>query len=222
MEHSPSDTDLARLRAMLDETAQRGEERLPPEPRLSEVLGVSRGRLRTLLKKLEEEGAIWRHVGKGTFIGPRQLVEGLVAQASFSVDAIMHARLVFEPQLAAEAAVHATAEDLKLMDACVEEMKLASSLLQWKRLDERLHRLIAQATHNALLLALYDTLRAQMKVTLDRRIEQVFGAEPGPKDDTDSEHREVIDAIRDHDPLSAEAHMRQHVRSVRGKLFGLR
>ena len=66
-----TDTDLARLRTFLDETAQRGEERLPSEPRLSEVLGVSRGRLRTLLKKLEDDGEIWRHVGKGTFVGPR-------------------------------------------------------------------------------------------------------------------------------------------------------
>jgi DNA-binding FadR family transcriptional regulator len=217
-----TDTDLARLRTFVDETAQRGEERLPPEPSLSEVLGVSRGRLRTLLKKLEDEGAIWRHVGKGTFVGPRQLVDGPGLSASFSVDDIFHARLVLEPQLAAEAAVHATLEDIDLMETCLDEMKLVGSLLQWKRLDERLHRLIAQATHNVLLLTIYDTLRAQMKFTLDRRIEQVFGAEPGPKDDTDAEHRRVVDAIRDHDPVAAETSMSQHLRSVRGKLFGLR
>jgi len=217
-----TDTDLARLRTFLDETAQRGEERLPPEPRLSEALGVSRGRLRTLLNKLEEEGAIWRHVGKGTFVGPRQLIDGSVSSASFSVDDIFHARLVLEPQLAAEAAVHATVEDIELMATCLDEMRQAGSLLQWKRLDERLHRLIAQATHNVLLLTLYDTLRAQMKSTLDRRIEQVFGAEPGPKDDTDSEHLRIVDAIRDHDPVAAEANMNRHLRSVRGKLFGLR
>jgi len=217
-----TDTDLARLRTFLDETSQRGEERLPSEPRLSEVLGVSRGRLRTLLKKLEDDGAIWRHVGKGTFVGPRQLVDGPVPSISFSVDDILHARTVFEPQLAAEAAVHATVEDIAQMEACLEEMKVVGSLLQWKRLDERLHRLIAQATHNVLLLTLYDTLRAQMKFTLDRRIEQVFGAEPGPKDDTNSEHQQIIHAIRDHDPVAAETSMRQHLRSVRGKLFGLR
>lgn len=217
-----TDTDLGRLRALLDDTMERGEARLPPEPRLSEALGVSRGRLRTLLKKLEDEGVIWRHVGKGTFVGPRQMIETAQHPASFSVDDILQARTILEPQLAAQAAIHATAEDLSLMQACLKDMGDAQSLSAWKRLDERLHRLIAQATHNMLLLLLYDTLRAQMKVTLDRRIEQVLGGEPGPKEDTDSQHRTVIDAIAQHDPVAAETLMREHLVSLRGKLFGLR
>jgi DNA-binding FadR family transcriptional regulator len=189
---------------------------------LSEELGVSRGRLRTLLRKLESEGAIWRHVGKGTFIGPRKLIDTPAVAAAFSMDDILQARIVLEPQLAAEAAMHSTPDDIAAMDACLAEMTLAGSMLQWKRLDERLHRIIAQSTHNALLLMLYDTLRAQMKLSLDRRIDQVFGAEPGPKENTDDEHRAVVDAIREHDPLAAETAMRNHLRLLRGKLFGLR
>lgn len=216
------DEDLARLRKLLDETAARGEERLPPEPRLSEVLNVSRGRLRTILRRLEEEGAIWRHVGKGTFIGPRQMVEVRDFAASFSVGDILGARLILEPQMAAEAAIRATDEDLATMGACLADMVAPPSFLHWKRLDERLHREIAKATHNVLLLLLYDTLRAQMKPTLDRRLEQVFGAAPGPKADTDAHHRGVVDAIRQHDPVAAERAMRDHLLGVRGYLFGLR
>lgn len=217
-----TDSDLGRLRALLDDTMERGEARLPPEPRLSEALGVSRGRLRTLLKKLEEEGAIWRHVGKGTFVGPRQMIDMPEFSASFSVDDILQARTILEPQLAAQAAIHATPEDLALMRACLKDMDQSKSLLTWKRLDERLHRVIAQAGHNMLLLLLYDTLRAQIRMTLDRRIEQVFGGEPGPKEDTDSQHRTVVDAIERHDPVAAETCMRAHLVSLRGKLFGLR
>lgn len=214
--------DLARLRAFLDETIDRGENRLPPEPALSAELGISRGKLRTLLKRLEKEGLIWRHVGKGTFIGPRQLaVEDSPISSAFSVDNILQARSVLEPQLAALAAIHATTDDIRAMDACLADRDSCTTMLQWKHLDERLHRIIAQATHNVLLLTLYDTLRAQMKHTLDRRIEQVFGAEPGPKEDTDSEHALIIDAIRNHDPQAAERAMRSHLQSVRGKLFGL-
>lgn len=214
--------DLVRLKILLDQTVERGEDRLPSEPKLSDELGVSRGRLRTLLKRLESEGAIWRHVGKGTFVGPRKLVDSNPITAAFSVDDILQARAALEPQLAALAAIHSTPDDVAEMDVCLAEMKLAPSMLYWKRLDERLHRAIAQATHNNLLLTLYDTLRAQMKFTLDSRIDQVFGAEPGPKADTDGEHAHVVDAIRRHDPVGAENMMREHLFALRGKLFGLR
>lgn len=215
-------TALDRLRILLEETTGRGETRLPPEPRLSEELGVTRGRLRTLLRQLEQEGAIWRHVGKGTFIGPREVPDSPAISASFSVGDIFDARIAFEPQLAAAAAVNATSEDIAAMDACLAEMNSPVSFSHWKRLDERLHREIAKAAHNVLMLTLYDTLRAQTKVTLDRRLEHVFSSEAGPKADTDNQHQLLVDAIREHDPASAEAAMRCHLRSVRDKLFGLR
>ncbi|KPF89189.1 GntR family transcriptional regulator, partial [Novosphingobium sp. AAP83] len=40
--------DLTRLTALLDETVARAESRPPSEPQLSEEIGTSRGRLRTL------------------------------------------------------------------------------------------------------------------------------------------------------------------------------
>ena len=216
------ESDLTRLRLLVDQAVERGEERLSPEPRLSEELGVSRGRLRTLLKKLESEGMIWRHVGKGTFVGPRKLTETATVGASYSVDAILEARLALEPQLARQAAMHCTADDIATMQSCLEEMERAPSMLHWKRLDERLHRSIAQATHNPLLLTLYDTLRSHMKHTLDRRIDQVFGSAPSPKADTEAEHVAMVKTISSHDPAGAETIMRDHLRSVRDRLFGLR
>ena len=60
------DQDMTRLRAYIE--ALEDETQLPPEPRLAEEVGMSRGRLRTLLKRLEAEGTIWRHVGKGCLL----------------------------------------------------------------------------------------------------------------------------------------------------------
>jgi len=215
--------DEKRLRHVVDEAMRTGELRLPPEPRLSEILGVSRGRVRTLLKRLEAEGLIWRHVGKGTFVGQRQLDphSGTWA-ASISVDDVMSARLLLEPQLAAQAAIHATSADVEAMRQCMLEMTATTSFLQWKRLDDRLHRLVAEATHNPLLLVLYETMRAQLLASLELRMEKVFGALPGPKEATSHEHHAFIEAIAAHDPGGAETRMREHLASVRRTLFGLR
>jgi DNA-binding FadR family transcriptional regulator len=215
--------DLARLRELIEMTGRTGEQRLPPEPKLSELLGVSRGKLRTLLKRVEEEGLIWRHVGKGTFVGPRDLTAEAQSPLPISLGDIMDARLVLEPQLAAQAAIHSTAADLQAMDSCLAEMSAAQSLALWRRLDERLHRAIAEASHNMLLLLLYDTLRTQGRTSLDNRIDAVFGAAMATATAvSDGEHRVLVDAIRAHDPERAEQSMRDHLRSVRTKLFGLR
>jgi GntR family transcriptional regulator, transcriptional repressor for pyruvate dehydrogenase complex len=216
--------DVLRLREYIEEhIAGSGDLRLPPEPKLSEALGVSRGRLRTVLKRLEDEGLIWRHVGKGTFVGPKQVkLDDENWSSSISVDDIMDARLVLEPQLAAQAAVHATAADVAAMDQCLADMAGTGPFMAWKRLDEQLHRIIAESTHNTLLLMLYDTMRMQVRLNLDARMEEVFTPQTGPRHDTDSEHRLLVGAIRTHDPARAEQLMREHLRSVRTRLFGLR
>lgn len=152
--------DLSRLRDYVDRIARSPSRRLPSEPKLSAELDVSRGRLRTLLKRLEAEGLIWRHVGKGTFVGPRRLTsDDRNWTDSVSVDAFFDARMLLEPQLAAHAALNATAADVVAMESCLADMAGAEAFVPWKQLDEKLHRIIAVATHNVLLLILYDTIR---------------------------------------------------------------
>lgn len=218
------DQDLTRLRDYIDTHAgMKDDPRLPPEPKLCETLGMSRGRLRTVLKRLENEGLIWRHIGKGTFIGPRQIqADDASLSAAISIDDLLDARLVLEPQLVAQAAIHATPADIAAMEQCLSEMATPGPFIHWKRLDERLHRAIAEATHNGLLLMLYDTMRTQMRATLDSRIEAVYSPMTGPRHDTDDEHHQVVDAIRTHNPDRAEQAMREHLRSVRTRLFGQR
>ena len=66
---------LTQLRALLAQKELPPSTRLPPERELSELLGVSRGELRKALAVLEKQGELWRHVGKGTFIGARPVAE---------------------------------------------------------------------------------------------------------------------------------------------------
>ena len=92
---------LTQLRAYLAHAGGLAGARLPPESQLAEELGVSRGTLRHALADLEAEGLIWRHVGRGTFIGNRPVdtVQDLSAVTRRTNPAVvMEARLSLEPE----------------------------------------------------------------------------------------------------------------------------
>jgi len=214
--------DVMRLRCYIDEAEQAGVTRLPPEPRLSDELGISRARLRTVLKSLETEGLIWRHIGKGTFIGPRPADPSSQAWSrSISLSDIMDARMMLEPQIAAQAAVHATAKDMDDCDRCIAEMAATPALLNWKRGDEKLHRLIAEATGNKLAVLMHDLLRDQLRMGFESQFERVLTGNSS-QHDSDEQHQVIVDAIRRGDPGDAEQAMRDHLTKVRIKLFGSR
>lgn len=74
------------LRGWLATGRHRRGERLPPEQELSAQLGISRGTLRTALRRLEESGEIVRRQGSGTYVGrasPPALDEGLEKLVSY-------------------------------------------------------------------------------------------------------------------------------------------
>jgi GntR family transcriptional regulator len=85
----PSLVDIAEeaLRTWLSTGRHRAGERLPPEQELSSHLGISRGTLRTALRRLEESGEIVRRQGSGTYVGRASataLDEGLEKLVSYS------------------------------------------------------------------------------------------------------------------------------------------
>jgi DNA-binding GntR family transcriptional regulator len=85
----PSLVDIAEeaLRTWLATGRHRPGERLPPEQELSAHLGISRGTLRTALRRLEESGEIVRRQGSGTYVGrstSTTLDEGLEKLVSYS------------------------------------------------------------------------------------------------------------------------------------------
>jgi GntR family transcriptional regulator len=88
-EGRPSLVDIAEdaLRTWLSTGRHRAGERLPPEQELSAHLGISRGTLRTALRRLEETGEIVRRQGSGTYVGratATTLDEGLEKLVSYS------------------------------------------------------------------------------------------------------------------------------------------
>ena len=212
-----------RLRAYIDGALRERRERLLPEPQLSELLNIPRGRLRTQLKRLQKDGLIWRHVGKGTFIGPRTTQLPDSAPVGFvSPSDVMDGRLMIEPLLAGKAAVHARLSDIDAMERCLEKNMAASSYVAWKHGDDRLHRIISEAAQNPLLLMLHDVVHGYARKLISERMEQALGHNPAPVENSNDEHAAIVSAIKKHDPERAEAEMRKHLTSIRALLFGNR
>ena len=215
---------LTQLRAYLAQRELPANSRLPPERELCETLGVPRGALRKALAILEGHGELWRHVGKGTFTGARPVEE------PFSVAAIagrthpaevMRARQVVEPEIAREAALSATADDIAEMRRCLAGSRRAETWRQYESWDNRLHRAIAVAAHNTVLLALFDTLNAVRRAVVWGRLRQQ-PTRPPADHHSFAQHDAVVAAIEDRDLAEAANAMRRHLQTVERNLLAAR
>ncbi len=212
---------LTQLRAFLVENEFPPNTRLPPERELSELLGVSRGDLRKALAILEARGELWRHVGKGTFTGARPVDEMFtvsgIAQQTKPAE-VKRARLALEPELAREAAFNANRDDIAALRLCLAGSREAQTWRQYETWDNRLHRAIAQATHNALLLAVFDTMNAVRRAVVWGRMRHDRPKPPADHHSFD-DHEGLVQAIEDRELAAAANRMRQHLINVQVRLI---
>jgi len=197
------------------------EKRLPNERLLAQQLGVTRARLRKSLQVLENEGRLWRGVGQGTFVGPKpvQGPDAVSLAAKTNPAQVMRARMALEPELANLAAVNATDDEIAQLKALSSRCKAAVNWREYEVHDARLHRDIAVAAHNTVLLALVDLLtEVRRSVTWGRPRPE--GAKPLPTHHSFVDHDAIIDAISHREPLKAANAMRTHLQKVEDRLIG--
>ncbi len=215
------DGAVTQLRAILAQTDYPPNGRLPPERRLCERLGVTRTALRKALATLESEGQVWRHVGRGTFVGIRPIENNKNAPFVTSLTSpaeVMETRLLIEPELARLAALNATSADIGEMEACIRKTKAAREWRIYETWDNKLHRTIAQATHNTLLLSLFDHLNTVRRAVVWGRL-RVTRLTPDLDHHSFGEHDAIVQAIAERDRTLAANGMRRHLETVKRKLL---
>ncbi len=183
-------------------------------------LGMGRTQLRRALETLEIEGAIWRHVGKGTFIANDDKSSSL-SNLSKRVSPVhmMRARLSLEPAIAREAAIHASEDKIIPLRICVERSEIASNWNEYEAQDDAFHRGVAIATNNELLLALFDQLNRVRRAIAWKTVERSTDRPPADHNSF-KQHRAILAAIEARDADRAHAEMRTHLGSVERRLFG--
>ncbi len=212
---------LTQLRAFLAQHELEMDDRLPPERELCGKLGVTRTALRNALATLEAEGQLWRRVGKGTFVGTQPIDDfadiATITSRTNPAD-VMSARRLIEPELARVAALNATAADIDEMRVCLAKSEAAANWRQYESWDNRLHRVVAQATGNTLMLDLFDTLNAVRRAVVWGRL-RPNKPRPAPDHHSFAEHAEIVAAIAERDLDRAAAAMRRHLESVERNLL---
>jgi DNA-binding FadR family transcriptional regulator len=211
---------LRALRAYLADRQLALNGRLPAERILCVEIGVSRSQLRKALALLEAEGRIWRHVGRGTYVGPRPIsnlrdVEFLSHQTSPME--VMEARLAVEPQLARLAALNGTASNFAELRRCNRRCRSASEWRGYEAWDNNFHQAIAAATYNTLLISLFDTLNVVRRSTVWGQLRST--ELPRPDHESFDEHDAIYAAIAGRNPDLAADCMRKHLRTVRDRIL---
>lgn len=206
---------LDRMRSWLASGEWAIDSRIPPERDLAEQLGVSRGVLRLALSTLEAEGQIWRHVGKGTFVGSRPGdgstdVDGLAQRCSPAE--VLEARLVLEPNAARLAAANATPGQIAEMRLCLARTRTARTFQQYVIWDNRLHVSIGLATRNAVIINFMETLNAIRRTVVWGRLSEK--EQPSPDNPSLDEHDRIVDAIEARLPEEAAAAMFRHLSRI--------
>jgi DNA-binding FadR family transcriptional regulator len=220
---APSDDALTRLESLIGDGGYAPGDRLPPERELIVNLGVTRSALRKALDELERAGAIWRHVGKGTFVAARggaTAMSGLVKLSQqVSPADLMRARLSIEPAIAREAAINASGDAVARLRAVQDRALAAPTWDEYEAQDDSFHRGVAEATGNLLLLSLFDHLNEVKRAVAWDSV--VRSTERPPRDHSSfAEHEDIFSAIAAHDQAAAHAAMRKHLGSVAARLFG--
>lgn len=215
--------DLANVRQYLCAQGYGQNDRLPSERQLADELGLTRNRVRGSLRKLAAEGLLWRHVGQGTYFGPR--LSSLLTRKSIDSLAattypreVMEARLSFEPEMARLAALNSTGQHVAEIESCLERMAKTIDWNVWAACDAQFHRLVAAATGNALLLAMFDTMQAGRSKQIWGRL----GASPireSRHDQVLTEHGAVLQALRERDAEGAADAMRRHLTAARKNIL---
>jgi len=162
------------------------------EARLRQELGLGRTPIREALQRLAHENLV-------TFVPDINLTD---------LHRLTEVRTEIEGYAARLAADRATAGDREQMQALMAELSTIdeADVHPLMRLDQRIHRLVYQATRNAFLQAmLEETFNLSLRIWflgLDRGVKLKQAVE---------EHRRLLDAIVRRDADAAESVMRQHV-----------
>ncbi len=197
-------------------------DKLPAERELAEMLGVSRSSIRDAMRRLEMVGLVEPRQGAGTVVrevSHEALVSPLtnvIAHKRQLVGELLDFRKMLEPPMAARAAKHGSAEEVRHMDEILrrQDKRVRGGELAVEE-DSEFHYAIALASGNSVVLKVMDVVMDLLRETRSRSLQSA-----GRPQKSLAGHRKILSAIKRHDGVAAEMAMLQHLNDVEAMVFG--
>ncbi len=214
-----------RIVGQIIDLVRRGEfppgSQLPPERDLAEQLAVSRASLREALSALQLLGLVETRSGQGTFVcteAPATLLRldaSLLYQDLESPFAILQARKVVEPSIAAFAARQRSDEALQRLKG-IQDLVESDPPGQYlsSEGDRRFHLAVAEATENPVLVSMMSIVYELMGQKPWLMLRNATAAAPERLQQYAGQHRRICEAIKAQDEKAAAARMKEHLESV--------
>jgi DNA-binding FadR family transcriptional regulator len=215
-----SDQIAEQLEGMIADGTLKPGERLPAERQLSERLGISRPSLREAIQKLASKGLLSTRQGGGTFVTESlasSFSDPLLALLKDQPDAefdTLEVRKELEGVAAFNAAQRATDVDRERIWSRFNEMaevqRSHASGFDKLKVDARFHMAIIESAHNIVLLHFMHAVQDVLENTVSLYLDQ-FYANPKFVAQLCEQHKDMVTAIMDRDPVAARDRSKHHL-----------
>ncbi|MES0446692.1 MAG: FadR/GntR family transcriptional regulator [Desulfobacterales bacterium] len=205
------------VQALIEKGRLKHGDQLPPERELASIFKVSRHSVREAIRVLEQKKVLKSRPGSGTFIileNESSVVESLasaILREKNTLAEIFQFRELLEPQIAGLAARNASKKDIMVLEDLLEQQqKELGNTLVSKKLDEKFHLALAQATGNSVLMQ----VEALFGHILLKSRHENFQS-PHRNKLSVKGHKKILKAIKDGDSKAANQLMAGHLQAIR-------
>ncbi|AGF58117.1 DNA-binding FadR family transcriptional regulator [Clostridium saccharoperbutylacetonicum] len=195
-------------------------DKLPNEYELADMLNVGRSTVREAIKALVSRNILEIRRGAGTFVSQKCGIVDDPLGLTFVKDKfklaldLLEVRFMIEPGIAAIAAVEATEEEIQQMTILCNEIEaLILKEEPYTEKDIEFHTAIAKSSKNLVMENLIPIINSSIAIFIDITSQEL-------RKETIETHREVLNAITEHDSNGARDAMFLHLvynrRNIKG------
>lgn len=188
------------------------DEYLPSEAVLCEEFDVSRTTIRDAVSGLVEKGLVLRQQGKGILVIDNtdsvftHSMRNMMLLGNYSGREFFETREMMDCQMVYFASKRATKQQIEELLGCIQRMEsITDNTDEYVANDMEFHNMIARASGNKLLIAVYDAMMPMLEEVVKWVVVNGGKVEP-----TMRCHRKIYECIQKRDSDGAKREMKDH------------